>query len=156
MPHPRGTSSSPFVLPRVSVSFLSPQDTSWGLAFSVVDGDAAGDREVGGGLTSQATPASSRLLQLCGPWPREGHSPRNSSFPVHRTLSRWMGPFPWPKPPRATAPPLGEGGGRRGIRERRRGEKTGMRERGEGGEREERREDRDEGEEREREERGPG
>lgn len=84
------------LFPSSSTSFLSPQLMFWGSLFDV------GPR----GVTSHLTPASCLRLQ---PWmfcPREGHSPRNSSFPVHLTWSRWMGPFPWPNPPAATAPPL--------------------------------------------------
>lgn len=57
-------------------------------------------------MTSHFTPACVLRLQRWTLCPSEGHSPRNSSFPVHLTWSRWTGPFPWPKPPAASAPPL--------------------------------------------------
>lgn len=90
--------SSPwfFLLLSSSTNFLSPQLSSWDLTCTT--GCCC--------VTSHLTPASSRRLQPCVLWPREGHSPRNSSFPVHLTWSRCMGPFPWPKPFAASAPPL--------------------------------------------------
>lgn len=91
--------SSPWflLLPPSSAIFLSPQLGSSGLICAV---DSRG-------VMSHRTPASSLRLQPWMLWPREGHSPRNSSFPVHLTWSRWTGPFPWPNPPAATARPLG-------------------------------------------------
>lgn len=91
--------SSPWflLLPSSSAIFLSPQLGSSGLICAV---DSRG-------VMSHRTPASSLRLQPWMLWPREGHSPRNSSFPVHLTWSRWTGPFPWPNPPAATARPLG-------------------------------------------------
>ena len=90
--------SSPWfpLLPSSSTSFLSPQLSSSGLAFTAVSN----------GVTSHLTPAFSLRLHPWMFWPRDGHSPRNSSFPVHLTWSRWMGPFPWPNPRAATAPAL--------------------------------------------------
>lgn len=90
--------SSPWfhLLPSASTSFLSPQLSSSGLAGTT---DSLG-------VMSHLTPASSLRLQPSVLWPSEGHSPRNSSFPVHLTWSRWMGPLPCPNPLAATAAPL--------------------------------------------------
>lgn len=81
--------SSPWLLlllPFPSTNFLRPQ--------LLPRGSAPTADSLGGGVTSHLTPASWRCLQ---PWtlrPRDGHSPRNSSFPVHLTWSRWTGPLP--------------------------------------------------------------
>lgn len=49
------------------------------------------------------TPASSEWPQLCTPTPLLVQSQSLGSNPVHATLSKRMGPVPWPNPAKLTA-----------------------------------------------------
>lgn len=48
-------------------------------------------------MGAQDTPASSAWTQLWTPMGLEGQSVRAASVPTQPTLSRWIGPVPWPK-----------------------------------------------------------